>query len=125
MIPNGFDCNRFVPNASARARIRRELAIPESELVIGHVARYRQSRHRLFIEAAALVAGSLSNLRARWRGGVDSTNRELNGDRKFAFGSRVKLLGLRTDIPDLTAADIAVVSSHAEFPQRRRRSDCL
>lgn len=121
MIPNGFDCNTFVPNPSARARIRLDLAIPESELVIGHVARYHPVKgHDLFIEAAASVAEKLSSVTFVLAGaGVDSTNQELNAAiGKFALGSRVRLLGLRTDIPDLTAAfDIAVVSSHAEsFP---------
>jgi glycosyltransferase involved in cell wall biosynthesis len=121
MIPNGFDCDRFVPNPSARARVRLDLAIPESELVIGHVARYHPVKgHALFIEAASSVAERLSSVTFVLAGaGVDSTNQELtDAIRKFGLKSRVRLLGLRTDIPDLTAAfDIAAVSSHAEsFP---------
>lgn len=121
VIPNGFDCDTFVPNPSASARIRRELTIPESDLVIGHVARYHPIKgHELFLEAAALVVETLPSVTFLLAGlGVDSTNEKLNATiRHFGLGSRVRLLGLRTDIPDLTAAfDIAVVSSHAEsFP---------
>lgn len=121
IIPNGFDCNRFVPNRSARARIRLDLSIPESDLVIGHVARYHPVKgHQLFVEAAASVAERLSGVTFVLAGpGVDSSNQELTAAlRRFRLGPRVRLLGLRTDIPDLTASfDIAVLSSHAEsFP---------
>jgi len=121
VIPNGFDCQTFVPNPSARNRIRRELAIPPGDLVIGHVARYHPIKgHELFLEAAAAVAQKLPAVTFVLAGlGVDSTNEKLNaGIRHFGLRSRVRLLGLRTDIPDLAAAfDIAVVSSHAEsFP---------
>ena len=121
MIPNGFDCKMFAPNRSARARIRRDLAIPDGHLVIGHVARYHPVKgHHLFIEAAAAVAAKLPAVTFVLAGtDVDSANKELSAVIKgFGLESRVRLLGLRTDIPDLTAAfDIAVVSSHAEsFP---------
>jgi len=121
VIPNGFDCDRFVPNPSARARIRLGLGIPESDLVIGHVARYHPVKgHELLIEAAAAVAQTISSVTFVLAGAdVDGTNEALTAAiRKFGLESRVRLLGLRTDIPDLTASfDIAVVSSHAEsFP---------
>lgn len=121
IIPNGFDCSRFVPNPSARARIRLDLAIPDGDLVIGHVARYHPIKgHELFIEAAASVAERHSSVTFVLAGaGVDDLNQELAAPiQSRGLGSRVRLLGLRTDIPDLTAVfDIAVVSSHAEsFP---------
>jgi glycosyltransferase involved in cell wall biosynthesis len=121
MIPNGFDGDRFVPNPAARARIRLALSIPENELVIGHVARYHPVKgHRIFIEAAAAVAEKMPSTTFILAGpGVDRSNQELSAAiRRFRLEPRVRLLGLRTDMPDVTAAfDIAVVSSHAEsFP---------
>jgi glycosyltransferase involved in cell wall biosynthesis len=121
VIPNGFDCGRFVPNFAARNRIRQELAIPEDHLVIGHVARYHPVKgHQLLIDAIASLAEVALPMTFLLIGsGVDANNVELAAAlRRTGIGSRVKLLGPRTDMPNLTAAfDLAVLSSEAEsFP---------
>jgi glycosyltransferase involved in cell wall biosynthesis len=121
VIPNGFDCRRFFRDAAARSRVRRELGIPEDRLVIGHVARYHEIKgHRLLIDAAAALRDWLPSAMFLLIGlDVDDRNPELTAAiRDAGLESRFKLLGLRADIPALTAAfDLAVLSSRAEsFP---------
>jgi len=121
VIPNGFDCGRFVPDPAARMRIRRELGITDSDLVIGHVGRYHEIKgHRLLISAIARLKARLPSATLVLVGlDVDDGNTELTAAiRDAGLESRVRLLGLRNDIPQLTAAfDLAVLASRAEsFP---------
>jgi glycosyltransferase involved in cell wall biosynthesis len=121
VIANGFDSDKFAPNREARTRIRRELAIPEGDLLIGHVARFHPIKgHRLLIDAVAAIGDRLPSATYLLVGfGVDGGNVELTDALRAAgLEKRVRLLGPRSDVPDLTAAfDIAVLSSEAEsFP---------
>ncbi len=115
VIPNGFDCERFVPSQDARDKLRAELGVPSDGLLIGLVARYHPMKdHATFLRAAACLAARQKDARFVLAGqGVDADNAELR-DLLHELGveSQVYLLGERRDIPVLTAAlDIATTSS--------------
>ncbi len=60
IISNGFDLERFRPDAEIRARMRSSLDIPPTAPVVGLVARYHPMKdHDMFLEAAALIARQL------------------------------------------------------------------
>lgn len=115
VIGNGFDLQRFHPDAGAKAAIRRELGIGPGASLVGLVARFDvQKNHRGFIAAAQQVAQALPNVQFILAGrGVDASNPELRG--WFAASGcaeQFHLLGERDDIPQLTAAfDVAVSCS--------------
>ncbi|HQJ09757.1 MAG TPA: glycosyltransferase, partial [Deltaproteobacteria bacterium] len=59
IIPNGFDTAYFHPNPEAGKRIRSSWSVSDREFLIGSVGRLDPVKgHEMFLEAAALVAGS-------------------------------------------------------------------
>ncbi len=57
LIPNGFDCTAFAPDAQARARVRSQLRFRESDVVVGLVSRFHPMKdHMTFVAAAAQIA---------------------------------------------------------------------
>jgi glycosyltransferase involved in cell wall biosynthesis len=120
-IPNGFETDRFKPDAASRAAFRNELGLPVDAPLIGLVGRYdRQKNHFGFLRAAEIVAQEHPAVHFVLCGrGVDANNGQLtsrvgcNGLRE-----RFHLLGERSDMPRVTAAlDIACSSSFGEaFP---------
>ncbi len=116
VIPNGFDCERFKPNAAARRRIRQELGVPDDAWLIGHFARYHPMKdHTSFLQAAALLTQRAEcNLFFVMAGhGVDRSNPELARilDR-LQLTDRCRLLGERQDMPALMSAlDLSTSSS--------------
>jgi glycosyltransferase involved in cell wall biosynthesis len=121
VIPNGFDLQRFSPDAPARASVRKELGLAPHARLVGLIARFDPLKnHRGFMQAASQVA-QLSPDAAFLLAGTDinSSNGALAGwIREAGLDGRVHLLGMREDIPRLTAAlDVAVCCSWGEgFP---------
>jgi len=115
VIPNGFDCRQFLPDADARQRIRAELGLPEDAIVVGLTARYHPMKdHRNFFQAAGMIAQRYPSARFLLVGS-GTTNQE-PGLRKLIaehqLANRVLLLGDRADMPALTASlDIACSAS--------------
>jgi glycosyltransferase involved in cell wall biosynthesis len=65
VVYNGVDTDRFRPDADARRRVRRELGIPESCLLVGHVARIDPMKdHAGFVQAMGLLARRRDDVRA-------------------------------------------------------------
>ena len=114
-VGNGRDPARFRPDPAARAAIRAELRVPEDRLVVITVARL--VRHKGFPELAAamrevpgaelwVVGGRLLSDR-----GPDMAAL-LRG---AGLGARLRLLGMRDDVPALlAAADVFVLASRFE-----------
>ncbi len=113
ILPNGFDLDRFRPDAGAR--VREELGIPESAPLIGLIARFHpQKNHALFFAAAGLLHARRPDVHFVLAGrGVDPENREIvRWIRNAGTGEVTHLLGERDDVPRLTAAlDISTSSS--------------
>ncbi|NJL53886.1 glycosyltransferase [bacterium] len=121
IIPNGVDCDRFVPDPDARTRIRHALQLPESALLVGLIARFHpQKDHANFLQAAARLAAQCPDAYFLLCGaGVERSNSVLSEQvQALGLSQRVHLLGDRSDIPHLTAAlDIACLASNSEaFP---------
>jgi glycosyltransferase involved in cell wall biosynthesis len=118
VIPNGFDCKWFRPDAEARASVRDELGVGEKTPLIGLIGRYHPMKdHANFLTAASLLLKQVSAAHFLLAGvDIDTSNKELS-TKISALGlqGRVHLLGERQDIPRLTAAlDIASSSSFVE-----------
>jgi glycosyltransferase involved in cell wall biosynthesis len=121
IIPNGFDTELFSPSDEARSRFRSSLSLPEKAFLIGHVGRYHPVKdHATLLRASALLLESHPDVRFVLVGeGVDSANVELmKRIDELQLTASVHLLGLRNDLPYVTAAfDIASLSSVEEaFP---------
>jgi glycosyltransferase involved in cell wall biosynthesis len=118
IIPNGFDLSYFRPDPVARTEVRRELGISAGTPVIGLVARYDpQKNHKGFFEAAGILHAMRPDVHFVLAGNaIEKNNHQVaawlsnNGIEKVTH-----LLGLRSDMPRLTAAfDIATSSSWSE-----------
>ncbi|MDQ2799317.1 MAG: glycosyltransferase [Armatimonadota bacterium] len=121
VISNGFALESYLPDAAARAQVRLELDIPDDAPLIGLVARFDPAKdHANFIRAAGAIRKSHPQVHYLLCGkGVIQENTDLMEKIADAdIGKNCRLLGLRHDVPRLTAAlDIAVSSSSSEaFP---------
>ncbi|MCD6679533.1 MAG: glycosyltransferase [Burkholderiaceae bacterium] len=121
VIPNGFDLERFRPDAEARTGIRAELGVPLETPLVGLIARYDpQKNHAGFIGAASLVRTQMPDAHFLLAGSeVDADNSALQESiRAHGLCASVHLLGRRDDVPRLMAAlDVLASSSYGEaFP---------
>lgn len=121
VIPNGFDLELFQPNPAVRQAIREALGISNTQPVIGYVARFHPHKdHHNFIQAATQIHQDLPDVQFVLCGkDITPDNPTLMGwIRKGGIEAVTHLLGIRTDIPDLTTSfDLAVVASLSEaFP---------
>ncbi len=118
IIPNGFDTKVLVPSVQARSKVRAELNVAEDTLIISLFARYDPVKdHHNFLKAAKLLLEVYPETHFLLAGEeVDPKNKllcQLIDSLKLA--QHVHLLGVRQDIPYLTAAiDIATSASITE-----------
>jgi glycosyltransferase involved in cell wall biosynthesis len=121
VVPNGFDVERFRPDAEARAAVRAELRLSAGDVAFTLAARFHPVKdHRTLLAAAAAVVRACPNARFILCGeGVAWSNGELDAA-IGAAGARAafRLLGKRNDVARIFAAsDVAVSSSLSEgFP---------
>lgn len=102
--------------SDARGKVRKELGIEDDDMMIINVAGFRKEKnHGVLVRAYARVAGKheKSCLVLAGDGELFGEMKELA--RRLGIGARVKMLGYRTDIPELLAAsDIFVLPSAYE-----------
>ncbi len=117
-IPNGFDLDRFRPDAAAREAIRRELGVDPRATLVGLIGRFHPDKdHRNFIRAAGAIRRQRDDVRFVACGdGVAWSNPQLvawidaEGIREACH-----LLGRRDDMHRVAAAlDLNVSSSASE-----------
>lgn len=121
VVPNGYDLERFSPDAAARARLRAAWRVGPEVPLIGMVARFDPQKdhgnliaalaelHRRGVTFGAVLAGT----------GMVPDNAVLAGWLQQAgLAERVLLLGPQRDVPALMSAlDVHVLSSYGEaFP---------
>jgi glycosyltransferase involved in cell wall biosynthesis len=115
IIPNGFDCKLFRPDADARSKVRKELGIAEQNVLIGLIARdHPMKDHIGFLRAAGQVLRSCPEARFLLAGaGVNDHNLALGkAIAEEGLKGTVFLLGERSDTERLNAAlDIACSAS--------------
>ena len=114
-VRNGRDPAVFHPDPAARARLRAEMGVAEDQVVV--VAVSRLVRHKGYPELAAAMRDMPDA--ELWVVGERLLS-DRGGDmltvlRDAGLGSRLRLLGYRTDVAAvLAAADIFVLPSHFE-----------
>lgn len=117
VIPNGFDLDRFRPNAVARNSIRHELGLSSNTVLVALIARLDPMKdHATFIDAATRVVKLRPNTHFLLAGkGVARLARQAVVEK---LSNRVHLFGERQDIDQvLPGVDIACLSSVSEgFP---------
>jgi glycosyltransferase involved in cell wall biosynthesis len=121
VIPNGFELDQFRANPAARIRIPSELGIGPEEPVVLIAGRFVPLKnHRLFVEAAGIVANCAPNAHFVMVGeGLDTANPELaTWIAATSHQTRFHPLGRRMDMADLlSATDIVALTSRTEaFP---------
>jgi glycosyltransferase involved in cell wall biosynthesis len=97
-IPNGFDLAHWRPDATAAARLRAELRLPEDALLIGMCARVDPMKdHANFLAAIGALRAQLPAAHGvlAGRGTEMLTNRVA----ELGLAANVTLLGERSDLP--------------------------
>jgi glycosyltransferase involved in cell wall biosynthesis len=108
-VGNGVDLERFVRDEAGRRRVRSELGLDDSDVLVAGVGRMVAEKGILdFAEAAALLDGRGT---FAWIGPNDPAK----PDRVEDLSGNVRLLGERRDMADVySAIDIFVLPSHRE-----------
>jgi glycosyltransferase involved in cell wall biosynthesis len=116
VIPNGYDLDKFRPDAEAGRQVRRELGVPLLVPLIGMVGRFAaQKDHRTLISALEICSTELSDFFCLLIGpNIDKRNRELVKLIEDAgLGERVILGGQRSDIAGImNSLDVHLLSSN-------------
>jgi glycosyltransferase involved in cell wall biosynthesis len=116
VVYNGVDVERFGSNAHHREDVRRELGLVENDFAILHVARLDALKdHRTAVKALAEALKHAANcvLLLAGEGPEEVAIREEM--ERCGVGERVRLLGLRRDVPRLlAAADVFFLTSISE-----------
>lgn len=121
VIPNGFDINRFSPDAQLRHDTRTKLGIDQHTPVVGRVARFHANKdHITFLKAAQIVLAQRPDVRFLVCGepqtiSVEQVQQDINS---LGLADAVQLIELQSDIVPLNCSfDIATCSSITEaFP---------
>lgn len=115
VVPNGYDLDRFAPDARARERLRAEWNVDAHTPLIGMVARFDpQKDHANLLAALGLLKEQGVEFRCVLVGtGMDKTNEALaKRIAETGLDGHVYLLGRRNDIPVvMSALDVHVLSS--------------
>jgi glycosyltransferase involved in cell wall biosynthesis len=100
IVPNGIDCNRFLPDEQLRSAVRSELGIAPDSVVAIHVARVDAMKDQSTFLAAMQRVPQVTALMVG------------KGTDELPLPANVRALGLRGDVQRLyCAADIVVSSS--------------
>jgi glycosyltransferase involved in cell wall biosynthesis len=116
VIHNGIDLERFSGPTHQR---RSDLGIADDVKAIGVVAALRPEKaHDTFLQAAALVAGSVKNAHFLLVGDGPERDQLVQLTKKLRLTDRVHFLGRRDDVANiLPLLDLTVLPSRAEaFP---------
>lgn len=120
VIPNGYDLVRFGIDGDARTRLRVEWNV-DNQWLLGMVGRFDPLKdHKNLLDALAIIKSRGVDFYCVLVGrGLDHSNTQLIAWlAELNLTNEVKLLGQRTDIPDvMSALDVHVLSSSSEaFP---------
>jgi glycosyltransferase involved in cell wall biosynthesis len=115
LIPNGIPTDEYAPDSDTRAQWRQAHGIEPRSTVLTHIGRFAvQKNHRLLIEAFAQVRSN-APLYLLLVGGGELENAVREQVAALGLESRVRFLGIRSDVADiLRASDMFVLSSRWE-----------
>jgi glycosyltransferase involved in cell wall biosynthesis len=116
VVYNGVDLDRFSETATQREAMRQELGLSASDFAVLHVARLDALKdHKTAVRALATTLTRCPNamLLLAGEGPEESTIREEIDS--CGVGERLRMLGLRRDVPQLlAAADVFLLTSISE-----------
>lgn len=114
-IPNGFNTDHYKPDPAKRIRLRDQLTIQNSSLLVGMIARYDPMKdHVTFLQAVKKMLPKFNDIQFVLVGeGINKSNKPLMEKIvSLELESYIHLLGARQDIPDiLNALDVLVLPS--------------
>ena len=115
LIPNGIPTDEYAPDPNKRAQWRQAHGIETHATILTHVGRFAPPKnHALLIEAFARVRTS-APLYLLLVGGGELENTVREQVAQLGLESRVRFLGIRSDVADiLRASDVFVLSSRWE-----------
>lgn len=115
VVPYGVDSDRFKPNVTARADVRRALGLPATTPIVFTAGRFvRKKGFEYLIDAAARLSSSMPDLALVMGGDGDLRDELATRAREAGLGDRVRFPGLLSQdevATYLAAADVAVVPS--------------
>jgi len=115
IFPNGFDCEKFKPSDTARAKLVHLINVNEDAFLIGLIARYHKMKdHETFLYSARELIEIFPKVHFVLVGsGIDKKNIKLRKQiHNLKINKNVHLLGERRDIAEITAGlNIACSSS--------------
>lgn len=119
IVANGIDLKEYTFDESVRTKVRRELGINDSQLVIGHIGRFNSVKNHVFlIESFKILHDHkpFSKLVLAGTGPLLDDMKKLA--QSLAISDAVVFLGFRSDVANLLSAmDIFVLPSLYEgFP---------
>lgn len=115
-IHNGVDLNVYKFDKDNREKIRKEFAIAEEQLVIGHIGRFNQQKnHKFLIEVFAEVLKQKPDALLMLVGDGEKKNEIKEQIRALGIEESVIFTGIRSDVPALLSAmDVFVFPSFYE-----------
>lgn len=123
VLDNGCDCTEYVPDASARAKLAKELGVEETRKIVLSVTKATPIKDvPTFLRAFGALRQRQQDVTAVLCGiGIEPENPEIAAlceQEKLQIGKDIYLLGLRHDVPALLAScDLYVLHSAGEaFP---------
>ncbi|WP_292492764.1 glycosyltransferase [Mesorhizobium sp.] len=117
VIPNGLDLSRFDDIGHRREETRRQLGLEPGDIGIVIVANLIPYKgHSDLVEAFARASQGRPNLRLIIAGQDRGIGPTLTDQaQRLGVGAKVRLLGMRNDVPGLLAGmDVGVIASHEE-----------
>lgn len=119
MLKNAVDMERFAFRKEIRERIRKELAVDENTLLIGHVGRmHPQKNHRFLLECFAKIAAEKKDVKLMLLGDGDLRESVAEQIKQLELQDHVLMLGMRKNVENyLSAMDCLVLPSlHEGLP---------
>lgn len=119
MLKNAVDLERFAFRQEARNLIRRELAVDEHTLLIGHVGRmHPQKNHRFLIDCFAQLLQSRNDAKLALLGEGELRDEICEQIDRLGLQDKVLLLGLKKNVEEyFSAMDLLVLPSvHEGLP---------
>lgn len=120
ILHNGVDLNKF--NTNATTNFRNEFSIKDDEIVVTSIGNLSKGKGILeWVEATKEISISNDKIRFFWIGDDSHITEEYTLEslrenlKELGFDKEIKLLGYRTDIPNiLKGSDLFVLPSHKE-----------
>ena len=119
MLKNAVDIDRFSYRPEIRERIRKELAVDENTLLLGHVGRMNpQKNHRFLLECFQRIAEQRNDVKLILLGDGELRGELARYIQRLGLEDRVLMLGVRQNIEDFFSAMDCLVfpSLHEGLP---------